>query len=64
MGFGIEIDVWVWCGDRRWVVGLSWVLFGFAVSCMGSNRCGFRCGEEISVGLWVCHGLRGSDWRG
>ena len=25
MGFGAEIGVWVWCGDRRWAVGLSWV---------------------------------------
>ena len=23
-GFGL-VWVWVWCGDRRWAVGLSWV---------------------------------------
>ena len=35
MGFGAEIGVWVWCGDRRWAMGLLWVLFGFAVGCVG-----------------------------
>ena len=41
LGFGVEISVQVWCGDRRWVVGLPWVLFGFAVGCVGSDRRGF-----------------------
>ena len=41
LGFGVEIGVQVWCGDRRWVVGLPWVLFGFVVGCVGSDRRGF-----------------------
>ena len=41
LGFGIEIGVQVWCGDQRWVVGLLWVLFGFVVGCVGSDRRGF-----------------------
>ena len=64
LGFGTEIGVWVWCGDRRWAVDLPWVLFGFAVGCMGSDRCGFGCGVEIGVRLWVCRGLCGSDQCG
>ena len=38
MGFGAKIGVWVWCGDRRWVVGLPWVLFGFAMFGWGVVR--------------------------
>ena len=38
MGFGAKIGVWVWCGDRCWVVGLPWVLFGFAMFGWGVVR--------------------------
>ena len=34
---------------------------GFAMGCVGSDWCGFGCGVEISVGLWVCHGF-GLAW--
>ena len=37
LGFGLGIGVQVWCGDRRWAVGLPWVLFRFVV---GSNQHG------------------------
>ena len=45
LGFGAKIGVWVWCGDQRWVMGLPWVLFGFAM---------FGCGVEWVVQIvWV-----------
>ena len=43
------IGVWVCCGDRRWAVGLQWVLFGFAV---------FGCGvERVVLMVLVVHSV-------
>ena len=39
------IGVWVCCGDRRWAVGLQWVLFGFAVFGCGVERVVLMVGE-------------------
>ena len=52
----------VWHRDR--CLGVVWRLVlgcGFAMGCVGSDWCGFGCGVEISVGLWVCHGF-GLAW--
>ena len=31
--------------------------YEFVVGCMGSDWCGFGCGVEIGIGLWVCRGF-------
>ena len=50
----------VWRKDRCLsVVWRSMLGFWFAMDYVGSDRCGFGCGVEIGVGLWVCRGLRG-----
>ena len=40
LGFG-SVWVWVWCGDRCWAVGLSWVArvwIGVGDRCLGDRR--------------------------
>ena len=50
MGFGAKIGGWVWCGDWRWDVGLSWVLFGFVMGCVEVGlidiNVGSECGDQ------------------